>query len=265
MATIRESKNYGLFEMMELNRDVKRTTALEQSMRKYGWLDAYPAHVIQDSRGKLRVKAGHHRCTVAQKLGLAIKYVICADDGVSIHELERATRRWDIQDYLESFCRAGKGDYLTVKRLSSETGISIVLTASMLMGQTASSGNFKDSFYAGRYKVKDTIHFDAVASIVKAMKDSGVEGWNANYLVVALSKAMFVKEFDPEVFKRKIAIWPQRLRRQVSVMEYLKNIEAVYNWKNSEKVNVAFLAEEAAKARQKGFYMKKPAGHRKAA
>ena len=104
---ILESNNYSRFELTPFNRDVKKTKHLESLMRREGWIDAYPAHVIRNGDGRLLIKAGHHRFVVAQRLGIPIKYVECKDT-TTIHELEKATIRWSIQDYLDSYVKEGR-------------------------------------------------------------------------------------------------------------------------------------------------------------
>lgn len=152
---IQVTRNYDKFELLAFNRDVKRTTALERSMERYGWIDAYPMHVVPNGGVKLKIKAGHHRFTVAKKLGLPIKYVVCKDQGETIHELEVATTPWTLKNYLDSFVRCERPDYISVKEYHEKTGINLSQCISMLGGDLASSHNMGKKFKDGTYKVKE--------------------------------------------------------------------------------------------------------------
>lgn len=251
MAQIKETKNYDLFDLHSFNRDIEKIKKLEASMREYGWIDGLPAYAVRDVSGNLSIKVGHHRCCAAKNIGIGIKYVECNDGGISIQRLEETTRPWTLGDFLTSYCHTGNADYLLVKHLSEESGIPLGPTLAMLMGHSASTNTYQKLVRSGGYKIKDRKHFDAVAAIIQHFCNSGVEGWNNRNLIYAVSKLLFVKQFDPEVLKRRITKNPQQLKRQVSVKDYLQNIEAIYNRFSSEKVNLAFLADEAAKLRSK--------------
>ena len=59
-----ETEDYDIFELHELNRDVrnlKKVSNLKNSMKSHGFLSAYPLHTVLNGEGKLQIKAGHHR------------------------------------------------------------------------------------------------------------------------------------------------------------------------------------------------------------
>ena len=248
MGKLRQSKDYGMFEMHEFNRPLRDTARLEKSMRRHGFLDAYPLHVSKGAGAKLKIKAGHHRFAVAKRLGLPVKYVIC-DDAATIHELETCVTRWSFSDYLESFCQVGKADYLTVKKYCDETGISVAVAVSMFGGHWAGSGNFQAEFKSGEFKIRETRHAQTIASLTRHIKACGSPVYNAKLLILALSKMLFLPEFDVETFKRRVKSHAHLIQKQANLKEYMLMVEAVYNRQSKEKINLAFLAEEAAKKR----------------
>ena len=245
---ILETRNYGRFELHPFNRDVDKTRHLEASMQKYGWLDAYPMHVIKNGSGRLLIKAGHTRFEVAKKLGIPVKYVVC-DDTATIHELEKATERWTLGDYLTSFVRCGKEDYLTVFRFHKTTGISLMACISMLGGHSAGSGNFNDVFKDGTYKTKNMEHAGIVADIILHCKKCGIK-WAANSLFVnALSRTVWAEGFEPSILKRKISAFPYLMEKQPNLVSYSEMIESLYNHHSQQKIPLSFLADEAARKR----------------
>ena len=251
---LNETTNYDLFDLHEFNRDVKKLKFLEQSMKLHGYIAAYPLHVQKSGGGKLKIKGGHHRFIIARKLGIPVYYVIC-DDDATIHQLEKATNTWSLMDYLASWCRVGKEDYIEVRNYCTRTGISLSLASSMFFGNQAGSGNFNDAFKAGNFRIKDRKHARDVEGIVIHMKNCGVDCYNAHLLVQAVSRVLYVSEFDVETFKLKVKSHSHMITKQANSQEYMNMIESVYNRQNKEKIPLAFLADNAAKARNAALHV----------
>ena len=62
------TNNSGKFELCSFNRDLDKTQRIEESMKKHGYIPAYPIHCVKNGTGKFKIKAGHHRFYVARKL-----------------------------------------------------------------------------------------------------------------------------------------------------------------------------------------------------
>lgn len=243
------TSDYSKFELLPFNRDVERTKHLEASMKEHGWIDAYPIHVIRNgSNGKLRIRAGHHRLEVAQKLHIPVKYVVC-NDTATIHQLEKATNRWNMKNYLTSYVREGRHPYITLKRYHERTGIPLNQCLSMLSGDSAGSHNKIDSFKDGTYEVGDTTHAELVADIIQCCSYAGVK-WATNSLFInALSKICWSEGFKVNHLKSKIKKFCFLMEKQPTVQDYLLMLETVYNRQSQEKIPLAFLADKAAKER----------------
>lgn len=253
---ILETNNYSKFELTEFNRDIGKTKELEESMKKYGFLDPYPLHVSRNGNGKLKIKAGHHRFYVAQKLGIPVKYVESRDEA-SIFELERGTNPWKIKDYLAAYCRQGRPNYLKVRDYCDETGINLQAAISMLAGQDAGSGNHGPAFKMGKYKIKENCsHAAQVRDIVLLLKRLEVPFYSTSLLVRAISKCLWAKEFSVSQFKSKAKAFPFLFVKKANLDQYLDLIEEIYNRRSRQKVPVKFLAQEAADRRAKDFFGK---------
>ena len=242
------TRNYGLFELHSVNRDVEKTKWLRESMMKHGWIDAYPLHVIKNGGNKLYIKDGHHRFDVAQELSIPVKYVIC-NDKASIHEIIKTVNFWSLNDYLTSYMRAGLNDYAAVNNYRNYTGIKLADCVALLSGQSAGSHNKSESFKSGKYKVGDVTHATVVGDIVKYCVDN-IVGWaNNTRFVQAVSKIVWLPEFQPEVFKQKAITFKYLFDKQPTVQHYMDLIESIYNRHSKSKVPLAFMANEASKRR----------------
>lgn len=249
MIKVMQTRNYEMFELMPFNRDVEKTEDLEQSMRTHGWIDAYPLHVIRNGGNRFLIKAGHHRYHVAKKLGIPVKFVVC-EDKATIHELEKATRGWEMHHYLSSYCRLGKDDYIRVKSYCDVTGIGLTNAVSMLGGHSAGTGNFGKAFKDGTFKIKGSSrHAEIVKGIVLHCQDCGIKFSSASLFVQAVSRVVWVSGFDIQRFKAKIKTFAQFMEKKANLQQYLELIEEIYNRQAREKIPLAFLATQAARER----------------
>jgi len=246
---IQEISDYEKFELLQFNRPVKRTQYLEKSMRKYGWLDAYPMHVVRNNNGKLKIKAGHHRFHVARKLNIPVKYIV-DDSDISIRELEQSTSPWTLSDYLISNIREGRHPYAAVQQYHQRTGISLICCISMLGGESAGSQNKMDHFKAGTYQLGDMQNAAMVERIIKFLRDRCNIEWATNSLLVkALSRLCWVPEFDSKRFMQKAKDHRFLFEKRPSVEDYTNLIELIYNRNSQNKMPLTFLADETAKNR----------------
>ena len=249
MIKIMESKDYEMFELLPFNRDVKNTKKLEQSMVRYGWMDAHPMSVVQIGSRKFMIKEGHNRYVAAKKLGIPLKFVVSNDDA-SVYEIERPTRKWSMEDYLVSHCRTEKPEFWKVKEYCDETGIGLQAAISMLGGNSAGSGNFIEEFKNGTYVVKaDSSHARIVREIVLYMKRQGIKFYNTNLLVRAISRLVWLPEFDVQQFKNKIKSFGPFMEKKANLDQYLDMVEDIYNRQSRSRVPLKFLANEASKLR----------------
>lgn len=247
-AKLTATKNYDLFELLRFNRDVMKTKALEKSMKTHGFIAAYPLHVVRNGNGKLKIKAGHHRFVVAKKLGLPVWYVIC-DDGATIHELENATTKWTLNDYLQSFCRCGMEEYQRVADYMERTGIPTQSAVSLLGGHLASSGQHGPVFKAGVFKITDNEYAEQVGDVIQHCKRAGFPFACNTLFVLAVSRVMRVTQFSATEFKHKVDLNASMLKRQPHLAGYMEMIESIYNRQRQNKIPLVFLTAQTMKER----------------
>ena len=250
---IKSTMNYGMFELHQFNREVIKTKKLEESMKKHGWINAYPMHVVRNGGGKLKIKAGHHRYAAAIKLGIPVKYVICKEDhGVSIQELEGSTTPWSIKDYLDSYCKLGLKPYLKVRGYHEQSGIPLHVCISLVGGDSAGSGgNFTKKFKSGTYESGDISLANDVKNIVLSLKAMGCDFAAKKLFLEAISKVLRLKQFVPSTFLKRCEVNLGSMQPQQNQAAYLDLIETIYNYHAGRKnrLPLAFMANEEADRR----------------
>lgn len=257
-SVIIETKNYESFELLGFNRNINKTQALESSIKKYGYLDAYPIHVVKNGSGKLKIKDGHHRFYICKKSNLAVKYVVVNCD-ISVLELNKTTTTWSIDDYLDAHIRKGNPDCLAIKDYMEETGVTARIAASLLMNQQAGSGNATKKIKDGTYKIGNLKHSEDMKGLIFHLKANKINIAENSIFLSALSKALMVKEFSIQHFKNKISSFPELFEKRPTVDDYLDLVEAIYNRKSGKKqrLPIKHMANEASKIRKDTFGRKR--------
>ena len=258
MIKVMQSKDYGMFRVSEFQRDIRKTKALEDSMRKHGWIDSKPMDVMRNGGRQFIIRDGHHRFEVARRLGIPVKFVV-DDSKITMAEIEETTESWKLVDFMTHNVRKGKEEYIKVKRYQAETGIPLTNVISMLGGHAASSGNMSKVFKDGDFVVKGTRHAETVKDIVLCLKKNGISFASTELFVRAISKAVFVPKFDPEHLKQKIKLFHSFIEKQATVDQYLDMIEDIYNRQSRVKIPLKFMANEEAKRRNAVKKPRRPA------
>lgn len=232
-----KTNNYSIFELLPFNRDIKKTSKLEQSMIKHGYINSYPLHVKKGKNGKLVIKGGHHRFTVAKNLGLTVSYVI-SNDVMSVHEGEESTVRWSINDYLMSYVRLEFKDYMDVLDYQQRTGISLSLCAALLAGNTANAtAQVLSKFKKGTYKInRNSNYANLVEEFVNILKQLSVEVATDAKLINALSRIIVSDVCDLNNLKNKIEKNYYLITKRATSDLYLELFALIYN-KGTESKN----------------------------
>lgn len=250
---LKQTKNYGMFELHKFNRDIRGIDRLKKSMRKYGFIPHKSISCIKNGSGKLIVADGHHRLIAAKELDIPVWYTLADDSGMTIQEEQVTTRSWDLKDFLTSYVRNGIASYIAVEKYIEDTGIPLGLTISILAGESAGSGNKVNAFKSGSYVLGDQNHANQIKSIVATMKKSGISYATNAFFIQALSKVLWVDSFSITRFKSKIKSHAQHFEKQPNVQAYLEEIERIYNRQSTSRLPLAFLATEKSKERHLTF------------
>lgn len=254
-AKVQETNNYRMFELLEFNRDVTKVKLLTASMKKHGWINSKPMSVVANGNGKLKIRDGHHRFEIAQRLGLSVKFVIDKDNA-TVFELDASTNKWTMQDTLTSYARGQNIEYVKVMEYCRKTGIAINQAISMLSGNQAGTNNFRTAFREGKYTCKNTDNANIVADIVLFCKKHGIEWVHHALFVSALSRIAFIPDFSPARMKTKIKAFPYLIEKRPHLEGYMDMLESIYNYKSQDRVPLKFMADKVARERNIIFALK---------
>ena len=242
------TKNYALFHRSTENRplDLRKHRKLFESMKLYGFLKCFPIVVVRDKDGKLVIKDGQHRLTIAAELGLTVWYVEEEID-FDVALVNCTAKVWVLRDYAQKYAANGLKDYAEVLEFSEQHSLSIGTAFALLAGQTNST-NCLHAFIDGSYRVKDRAWANAVAGIYGPLILMSEAVKNTRCIEACMAVCR-VKDFDA---KRLIA-GAERCREKLVAYStrdaYLDMLEVIYNYGRKQLVGLKALAQMAMRER----------------
>lgn len=246
------TNNYTLFshnpEQQPISVDhVKKLVA---SIKKHGFRPSKPLQAYQGKKGLVLVD-GHHRLEAARLAGSWVYYVVeelATDPQGAMADENTFVRKWPLMAFVRMFAGRGLHDYIVLRDYVSR-GVPLSRAASLLIGQSASSGNANELIPTGRFRVKDTKRIDQVVSLIESEPENATLR-HGNF-IAALSLCLWLKEFDFPTFTERLKTNARMLPKCSNKDDFLRSIEEIYNFRTRVRVPIAFLSTEAAKARSK--------------
>lgn len=240
---IQETNNYTLFEQDDTNRDFRPNPDLKKSMETYGFLPEHPIVVVAGNSARFRIKDGGHRLSYAKLLGLSVFYVVSDNDALSIPDINKAARRWSLQDYISSFCRQGNENYKSLEVFSKTHGIDSGACAKIL-------GNGElSAVKSGAFRVTKFEHARDVVAVCDAI--SRHAKWGRHHTAVAsVHMVLSYSEVVLSVLLDRIATNPGKLRQPVNVQDGILMLEGIYNMRARDIVPVAAQVKQNLKAKR---------------
>lgn len=248
--SLTKTGNYKLFNRSRENRpvDINRRSNLRKSMEQYGWISAYPMHVVRDDKGNLVIVDGQHRFEIAKELGLSVWYVV-TDSSVDVAVINNSQKTWTNSDYAGSFAQRGNKQYERLIAFASEHKISVSCAARLLAG-TITFNNVSEAFKNGSWKITDEEFATNVCSILNVFSKYGLNYNNRN-MVDSVAACCRVKSFSSQRLIHAVGRCPEKIVRYSTREALLGMLEEIYNYGLGEKskIPLKFQAENAMRSR----------------
>lgn len=245
---VNKTSDYSRFVNSVENRDIRSNKKLLESMSQYGFSEAHPIHVRLNSEGKLEIRDGHHRFEIAKFLKIPLYYVVSSDQ-IPIERLNASQKPWSMRDYVASFVKQGKPEYIALNSFANSSGIPLSISVLLLAGYYGGScGNHGVNFKAGNFRVKNGELANRVAAIVGAASKI-IPFSKEKSFVMAVAACCLVNGFSAHQFIEKVAKFPHMLTKQAGRDAYLEIIESVYNYASRKPIPLAFSARSEVRKR----------------
>lgn len=246
---ILESSNYEMFKPHgeQQKMAAPHVKRIKVSMTRNGFIKAKPIHCYRDGKF-LRIIDGHHRLRAAQELGIPVYYVIGGEEDRDLIADENwAVRKWTSEAFVGMYVSRGVKDYITLAKYIS-CGLDLKFASALLSGESTASGNQAEAIRRGGFKVKTTKNADRIISIIERAGEFN-EIAKSQQFVACLCVLVNLDWFSETILIKKIKDNPRCLVRSGSREQMMDQIEEIYNFKQRDKINLAFLAKEWLRSR----------------
>ena len=245
---VSKTTNYRLFERSSDNRQLvpAKHKRLMESMRLYGFLPEFPVVCQRNGDGKLVVKDGQHRLSIAETLGLPVFYCIeSADWDVAV--VNSTAKTWTPLDYARRYATQGIADYQEGLDFMSAHRMPVGVSFALLAG-TTTFANVSRAFLSGDFKVKDREWADAVAELYLPFVAASRDCRNARFIEACMAVCR-VEGFSSQRMLSNLKRCRDKLASFSTRDSYLEMMELIYNFGRKQLFSLKNEAIMAMRAR----------------
>lgn len=230
-----QTTDYDSLNLDQKNRPINKghVNKLIESISERNLLHLRPGSVGKDNI----IIDGQHRLLAAKELQIPFWYV--KDEEATIEDapiLNMHQMNWSLPQWEHYWIESGEQDYKILRKYRKKYNLPISIAISLLYEKSAhASGRNQDIFRAGNFEVR---HMDFAEDIATMLTDISnyADHAKTQTFILALLSAIRTGEYDHEHFIRKLEMAPHTLSRQATRKDNLRNIEDVYNYKESNRV-----------------------------
>jgi len=238
---MKKTKNYGMFTMVDTNREVSRgfVKRLKSSILEKNMLSFNP--IIVDKN--MVVIDGQHRLEAAKQLGVDIYYNVA--DFVGIREIRRlntAQNSWTLLDFVQSYAKTSE-DYQYLLDFAEANQLPTLVAAQILTNFKGSNGKTKN-IKQGEFKLGDLKQVEKFMEAVSKLEPFLSEitrrdrGLNVSINILDKKKVnwttMQSKANTIAQYKEDREI----ITKQVNQVNYLRMFEDIYNHNSKKPVRL---------------------------
>lgn len=230
--TLERTEDLTIFKTLPGNREINKSLfkKLEKSILESNLLSTNP--IIVNS--EMEVIDGQHRLEVARKHNLEVTYLV-DQDGDLEHVWAHNTVRnnWKPTDYLDSYTKAGKENYIKLGKFVSRYDIPITQAISILTGFAGSKGDkaWLD-FRKGHLIITNWGHGVRIAEQLKLLEKyvdrSILRSEKFNQALVFANRN---KDFNMAKLVKKMKVFKTTFQKDITTKGYLRQMEDIYNFK----------------------------------
>lgn len=240
MGTIHKTTDYGKFKVLDGNRDVneEHLRRLTRSIDDEDLLQYNPIIINKNHE----VLDGQHRLAAAKKLELPIYYLV-KDKGIlsDAHRLNANVRQWNLYDYLESYIKQGKQEYIKLKNFMEIYNLKISTAINLLDNDPLDIDRRRISqFKFGTLKIYNYAASVDLIETVDALGEFCIDTDTPRDRTFIQAIIDALKTVDANNLVKTLKANKQMIRRQINRKEFLRELEDVYNHRKNEENRVRF-------------------------
>lgn len=226
--------NPSLFKRLKENRHLNEAhvQALMASFEKDGYL-----FTVVYVNEKLEIIDGQHRVEAARRKSLPVYFMIMPGWGMrEVTVLNVNSHNWTIQDFMESYAKAGNPNYIRFKEFFDAFEFDVTTCQLIVLGRRSGRRADSDEFRLGLMQVDDQHMTDAhlKARKILDLKPFHPHGYMSRSFVEAMLTLFGTSGYDHEHMVLKLQTYPDILlvgAKSLRVDEYLRILTDKYNFR----------------------------------
>ena len=231
------SFDYSKFHLIYGNRKLKRTKVikLRDEIKQNNRISSYP--IIVNSN--FQIIDGQHRFVALVELGLEIQYVV--DDTFDIKGIAKSNTmpdKWKSDNYLSAYRELGIADYETFANFMETYDTNFTVTLVLFHGKFT-GGLYRD-FAEGKFKSTNLKRAIKWITEVQDFKKYIQDIHKDRHFVRAILNCFVHPDYNHKRMINKMKLRGHLMTKSTSRIDYLRQLEAMYNWHAPEDKKVRF-------------------------
>ena len=231
------SFDYSKFRFIFGNRELRRAKVvkLREAIKRNNRIASYP--VIVNSN--FQIIDGQHRFVALVELKLAICYVV--DDTFDIKGIAKSNTmpdKWKSDNYLSAYRELGIADYETFANFMETYDTNFTVTLILFHGSF--TGGFYRDFAEGNFKANNLTRAVKWVKKVHEFKKYIQDIHKDRHFVRAILNCFLHPKYNHTRMINKVKLRGHLMTKSISRIDYLRQLEAMYNWHAPEDKQVRF-------------------------
>jgi hypothetical protein len=235
---IYSTTDYSKFRLVFGNRQLKRSKVIRmrEAIKLDNKIKAYP--IIVNS--SYQIIDGQHRFIALAELGLPVCYIVSNTFKISVIAKNASNQdKWKSDDYLESWCVLGRKDYIVFRNFMKTYDTNFTVTLVLFNGRFT-GGLYRD-FAEGKFSAKHHKRAIKWIEMVQDFKSYIQDIHKDRHFVRAILNCFGHPEYNHKRMLRKMKLQgSSMIKKQMNRLDYIRQIEALYNWHENESNQIRF-------------------------
>lgn len=226
---IKRTTNYSKFNLSSTNREINEAHVrdLVSSISETNLLPHNPIVVNAD----YEVIDGQHRLEAAKRLGLEIFYTVAPKTSIRDTRLiNRTNRPWNLRNYLESYAKEGKPDYIALLRFCDKYGLPVSTGIEVCCGDY--DGSKSRQLRLGKLNLGNMVEADNTAKILVTLAPYCERGAYRSRTLIRAIRRMNDAEINYQKIIDVLNKTDGKIKDNSNYRDLLRQFEDIVNYKS---------------------------------
>ena len=228
-----KTNDYHRFHFLDGNREVNKNHVknLIDSISRRNLLETNPIIVNE----KMEIIDGQHRLAAAMALDIPIFYVLQdKTDLTDVQRLNATVKKWSLMDFANSYANLGNQNYIILKDFCQTYNVPISIAVVLLDSRYGgTSKDVVDAFKNGEFVADQIAYAKKIGEMLGDYKPYVDQGaWRSGMFIRSIIHLNDEKLITHDRMLHKLKTFGNKLQRQSTVTDYLRELERIYNFKS---------------------------------